>query len=87
MKKAILIISLALNVVLIAALVAGRAYVRQKGFETAALHAEAEGNLSRLYLGILESDREDKIAHLTERIKECIRNAESAEAGWRQAAR
>ena len=86
MNKAILIVSLVLNVLLVAALVAGRAYVRKNGFEMAALHAEAEANLSKMYLGILESDDEDKIAQLTERMKECIKNAEEAEATMKSAA-
>jgi len=84
--KVMLIISLALNVLLVVALLAGRTCVRKKGFETAALHAEAEANLSKLYLSILESDREDKIEHLTTRMKECIKNAENAETTMKQAA-
>jgi sensor histidine kinase regulating citrate/malate metabolism len=86
MRKTILIISLVLNVLLAAALVIGRTQVREEAFEIAALHAEAEANLTRLYLGILESDREDKIAHLTERMKECIKNAEDAQTTTKQAA-
>jgi uncharacterized membrane protein len=86
MKKPVLIISLTLNVLFAAALVAGLAHVRQKGFEMAAHHAEAEATLSKLYLEILESDREDKIAHLADRMKEYIKNAEEAQATMTQAA-
>jgi uncharacterized alpha/beta hydrolase family protein len=51
MKKYILAISITLNIALIAAWVAGHAHVRNKGFESAALHAQSETNLSKLYLG------------------------------------
>ncbi len=76
MKKSIMIVSLALNVVFVAALIAGVGSVRRTMLDMESLCAEAESARLRGYVSILESDREDRIEDVTRRMRNAIKDNE-----------
>jgi hypothetical protein len=76
MKKSIMIVSLALNLILMVALIAGVAYTRQTLLEMESLCAKAESARLRHYVSILEGDSEDKIESVTNRMRNAIKDNE-----------
>ena len=79
MKKSIMIVSLAMNLLLVVALVAlvaSVAYTRHTLLEMESLCAKAESARLQNYISILESDREDKIKYVTRSMSYAIKDNE-----------
>ncbi|MBN2128248.1 MAG: hypothetical protein JW741_02085 [Sedimentisphaerales bacterium] len=76
MKKSIMIVPLALNVVFVVGLIAGVACARRTMLDMESLCAEAESARLISYVSILESDREDKIKHVTFLMSNAIKDNE-----------
>jgi len=76
MKKAIIIVSLSLNPILVVALVLGVAYTRQTLLDMESLCAEAESARLRHYVSILDGGREARIESVTSRMSNAIKDNE-----------
>jgi hypothetical protein len=76
MKKSIMIVSLALNLILVVALIAGVAYTRRTLLEMESLCAKAESARLGNYISVLESDREDNIEYVTRSMSYAIKDNE-----------
>ena len=71
-----MIVSLALNLILLVALIASVAYARRALLDMESLCAEAESGRLKHYVSILESDREDRIDYVTSRMSNAIKDNE-----------
>ena len=84
--KAVLIVSLQLNVGLIIGFGFYHSFVRSQMFKSAAMTFQAEANVLRNILSKLESDDPEKITALKERLQRDIEQAQKGQAIWEQAA-
>jgi len=84
--KAVLIISLLLNVGLIIGFWSYRSYVKSQNFKLAAINAQAEASILKNVLSELESDDPAKITVLKERLRKNIEKVQTAKVTWQQAA-
>ena len=71
-----MIVSLALNLILMVALVLGVVYTRQALLDMESLCAEAESARLIHYISILEGDSEDRIESVTSRMSNAIKDNE-----------
>ena len=76
MKKSIMIVSLALNLILLIALIASVAYARRALLDMESLCAKAESARLKDYISVLESDREDKTEYVTRSMSYAIKDNE-----------
>ncbi len=74
MKRPALIISIILNVVLIAGLFAFRSYFRRTMFQQAVVIAESETAQYENHLKLLLSDDPNRLDILEQRFRQCIEN-------------
>ena len=81
------IISVMLNVLLIASLILGRNYVKRTNFELAAMTAKAEANLAKSLLGTLSTEAPEGIKKLKERLRTIADQGEKTAEIWNSAAK
>ena len=84
--KTVLIVSLLLNIGLIAGFVTYKGYVRSATFKLVAMNAQAEESLLRDILSKLETDDPEEISALKERLRRDIEQAQKSQTIWEQAA-
>ncbi len=84
--KAVLIVSLLLNVGLIIGFWSYKSYVKSQNFKLAAINAQAVASILKNVLSELESDDPAKITVLKERLRKNIEKAQTAKVVWQQAA-
>ena len=84
--KAVLIVSLLLNVGLIIGFWSYKSYVKSQNFKLAAINAQAVASILKNVLSEIESDDPAKITVLKERLRKDIEKARMAKVTWQQAA-
>jgi predicted kinase len=85
--KIMFISSVVLNVALVIGAIWARSYFRSKGFEMAAMTAEAEGKVIRHVLTELESADPNRIETLKEQLQKNMKQAEDVAEMWRNVAK
>lgn len=76
MRKSVLIVSITLNLILAAAMIAGVTYTRRILLDMESLCAEAESARLKSCLSVLESDRENRIEYVTNLMRNAIKDNE-----------
>lgn len=84
--KAVLIVSLLLNVGLIIGFWSYKSYVKSQNSKLAAINAQAEASILKNVLSEIESDDPAKITLLKERLRKNIEKVRTAKVTWQQAA-
>ena len=87
MKKATLVLSIALNIILIVLVVVGIRYSRRTAFQTVADATAAEVRLREHFLKELESGDSRRIEAVKEMMRRNIKNGKQAAATWGSAAK
>ena len=86
MQRWALIVSLALNVLLVAALLLGRGIARTTTFALLAEAAQAEVTLQEYILAEIESEDAARVTAVGAMLRRNIQNGKQATASWRTAA-
>lgn len=84
--KIVLIVSLLLNLGLIIGFWSFHRFVKSQMFKSVVMTIEAEENLSKNILSVLESGDSRKITELKERLQGNIEKVQKTKAIWQQAA-
>jgi len=87
MKKAMLVVSVALNIILIVLIVGGIRYSRRTAFRTVADVTIAEVRLQEHFLKELESGDSQRIDAVKEIIRRNIENGKKVAADWTSASK
>lgn len=87
MKKAVLVLSVVLNIILIVLIVGGIRYSRRTAFRTVADATTAEVRLQEHFLEELESGDSQRIDAVKGMMRKNIENGKKAAASWGSAAR
>jgi hypothetical protein len=76
MRKSVLIVLIALNLIFAVAMIAGVAYTRRILLNMESLCAEAESARLKSYITVLKSDRENRIEYVTNLMRNAIKDNE-----------